>query len=156
MPSIEATVLVAQPSTELWRIVSDFGSVADWNPNLESSHLLSGPKRGVGTGRQCNLRDGKNSIQERITHWEEGRSLSLEITEGTMPLESATVEIRLEPTSHMETTVYLHMQFVPKGGWLGAVGAAVFMKPMMARMFRRLLAGLKEHAERPGVSQRAA
>jgi len=147
--------LDASPA-EVWSVLADFGNIAEWNPNLSASRLLGEQAGGVGTTRQCDLKDGKNYVRERVTTWEDGRRMEIDIYEGTMPLKSAIATIVLEPAGPRRTKVIASMSFVPKGGAVRKVATEVFMKPMMKHMFGRLVRGLKEHVEAQGETAQVA
>ena len=132
----------------LWSVLSDFENVADWNPTLQSAHLLGTQKRGVGASRQCTLNDGKNHVEERVIRWEEGRLLEIEIVDGTLPFRKASVLVELESESPKRTRVHMTTSFEPKGGALGSVAAEIVLKPMLRRLFGRLFDGLEAQLER--------
>ena len=154
MQEITIQSAVDAPIEQVWRVIADYGNVAVWNPNIKASRIIGEQAQGVGALRQCDLSDGKNYVQERITAWEEGKSLSLDVVDGTMPFEHAEFEVELEAAGSSQTKVHMKMRFKPKGGALGKVAAVVMIKPMMRRLFGKIAGGLKAHVE--GAAQTPA
>ncbi len=138
---------IEAPIADVWEIVADYGNVAVWNPLLRASRLLDGPPRGKGAERQCDMADGKNYLRERVTEWQEGQFVEVELYETTMPLSCALARVELEARGPSRTVVSMTMHFQPSGGALARSLAGLMMKPMFRRMFRKLASALKTHAE---------
>lgn len=131
----------------VWALLSDFAHIDFFNPNLLSSHLMPGsPPRGIGTVRQCNLKDGKNYIRERVTAWDEGKSYAIDIYEGTMPVKDAYTTLGLEPSMGGGSRLYMDFHYTPKFGPLGFVMDKVMLNRMMRGMLIKLLEGLSQKA----------
>lgn len=129
--------IVNAPPTAVWQSWDDFGGIAAFNPNLASSHLLGSQPTGRGATRQCDMKDGKNHIRERIIEYVPNEKMVIDIYEGTMPLKKAVATITLSSLGGDRTRVVMKMEFVPKFGPLGAL-----MVPMMKPQFRKMLQGL--------------
>ena len=140
---------IAASPAAVWRVLADFGGIASWNPNLRGSHLLEGSaNEGEGAMRQCDLSDGKNWIRERVVAWEEGRSLTVDIYEGTMPLQSASATLGVQPLPDGGSEAWMEFDYTVKMGVLGALMDVVMMKSMMRKNMDRLLEGLEEGSAR--------
>ena len=142
MADVTVNRTVNAPVADVWAAWDDFGAIERFNPNLKASYLIGdsadqGPPTGVGATRQCDLKDGRNHIRERIVDYAPERRMVVDIYDGTMPLESATATITFEPTAAERTRVTMRMDFRPKFGPLGTL-----MVPMMKPQFRRMLQGL--------------
>lgn len=138
MATVTVRRTVAAPPSEVWASWDDFGGIAAFNPNLRGSRLMPGSApTGLGATRQCDMKDGRNHIRERVTAYEPSRRMVVDIYEGTMPLKRAEATITLEPKGPRSTEVAMRMEFTPKFGPLGAM-----MVPMMRPQFRRMLQAL--------------
>jgi hypothetical protein len=149
MKSVTVTQDIDQSASSLWLTLRDFGAVARWNPNLKDSHLLAGsPACGVGATRHCDLADGRNYIRERIVTWEEGRSYTVDIYDGTMPLKSALATLTVEPLGPSRARAAMRLEYLPKFGALGWLLDVVMLRRMLRRQCEQVLQGL---AARPDV-----
>ena len=63
----------------------------------------------------------------------------------SMPLKSARAKFFIEPMNDVITTVGLRMEFELKFGPLGWLMAKVMMKPMLSKMFGKVLKSLEVH-----------
>ena len=62
-----------------------------------------------------------------------------------MPLRNARAKFFIEPMNDVITTVGLRMAVEPKVGPLGGLMAKVMMKPMLSKMFGKVLKSLEVH-----------
>lgn len=144
MRHLEITRTVTAAPEQVWSVLADFGQIGLWNPNLSGSHLLAGsPSEGVGATRQCDMSDGKNWIRERVTDWDPGRSYSVDIYEGSMPLKVARATLGVRDLGGGRSEAYMLFDYTPKLGLVGRVMDAVMLKSMMEKSIRRLLEGLE-------------
>lgn len=136
---------ISSPPEAVWRVLTDFGGIHRWNPNLKHAHLLEGShSRGLGARRHCLMSDGRNYIREEVIAWEEGRSYTVSIYEGTMPLERAEATLAVAPSPN-GATVSMTMRYVPKYGWLGWLFDWLMLRWMMRRLCGQVLRGLDQH-----------
>lgn len=138
MPSIVLHHTVDAPADQVWASWNDFGNVYKFNPVLSHSQLLAeSPKEGVGCSRECNMKDGKNWVRERIIDYSPNKSMTVDIYQGTMPLRKAQAVVEINPINAHKTDVKFTMRFEPKFGILGKM-----MVPMMKAQFRKMLGEL--------------
>ncbi len=89
---------IARPAATVWPLLSDFGSIDYFNPHVSESRILEGaPKTGLGAERHCDLKDGRNWVRERVVDWRPGAGYTVDIYEGTMPIEKITTSLGVEP-----------------------------------------------------------
>lgn len=156
MAKVTVTQIVNAPLENVWASWDDFGNIADFNPNLKSSHLLkNGIESGVGAKRQCDLADGKNYIREKIVEYVPQQKIVIDIYEGTMPLDSAIATLDFGRTGDGQTRVVMTMRFKPKFGLLGALMVPM-MKAQFSKMLQRLLDTNASHVEQGLQSVQAA
>lgn len=132
------------PAEKVWSVISQFQNVQHFHPLVEKSPMLSQHNEGVGAKRRCEFYD-KTSVVEEITHWEEGRSFTVELTEASMPLKKATASLSVRQINKKSSEISLEMDYVVKGGPLGWVMGTVMMRPMMQKMFTKVLKALEYH-----------
>ncbi len=138
MAEVKLSRIINAPVERVWNSWDDFGSIDLFNPNLNKSFLLPGSRKtGLGATRQCDLKDGKNYIQERITEYVPQRRMVVDIFNGTIPLKRAVAAIDIEAAGFDRSKVTFTMTFEPKYGLIGKL-----MTPMMKRQFGRLLGKL--------------
>ncbi len=125
------------PAGRLWEILSDFGNIHLFNPNVRASSVRGAKERGVGAVRRCDLY-GKGHLIEEITRWTEGEGFSLEIIDGTAPLKHAEVTFEVRPLGEASSSVSLTMDYTVKMGPLGWL----LDRLMVGRMLRGALGGL--------------
>lgn len=75
MTTIRKHVRIATPADEVWKIVSDAGSISDWFPTIQSSEAS-------GDTRSCELADGTQLTEEIVTSDDELRRFQYRITDG--------------------------------------------------------------------------
>lgn len=150
MTELTVTRTTEQPPARVWALLADYQRIAPWNPNVAASRLIDDSHpMGVGALRQCDLADGKNWIRERVTDWREGESYTVEIYEGTMPVQDAFATLGVRPLDDGGSEAYMTMRYQPKMGVMGKVMDVVMMRRMMTKMMGSLLAGLDQHAGDP-------
>jgi uncharacterized protein YndB with AHSA1/START domain len=148
MNEIRLSIVVDATPEEVWPALADFGGVATWNPGVKESHLTSEATQGVGTSRQCRLAP-MGIVRERVTEWDPGRMLAIEIYENeNIPgFRSAVATLRLAERGPSATEVSVEMAYSVGLGLVGATANALGMRRLFNRSLSRLLAGLKYHVE---------
>lgn len=133
------------PRSVVWEKLSDFGNVHIFHPTVEKSALVGGRQCGLGARRTCTFYDGKGQVEEEITGWQEGKSMSVALRDGSMPVKQAVIRFDLEEAGSNATRLTLHAEFEMKWGLLGKIMGPVMMKPMMKKMLGDVLDGLDTH-----------
>ena len=76
---ITRTVKINAPSNKVWDALADFGNVQNLSPNIASSYLMTEQPNGVGATRHCNFTMMGAEVDEKITQWDLGKSLTIEL-----------------------------------------------------------------------------
>lgn len=147
MTTVTKTVTIDAPTPQVWEAVANIGSIATWNPNVKRSQLTSDQPGGLGATRECQLAP-LGTVQERVTSWDEGRSLGIEIYERkNIPgLRQGDATIEIVPTGD-SSHVTIELNYEVGLGALGAGMNAVGMKRRFTKAVTGMLAGLKHHVE---------
>lgn len=141
MANVTVNRTISAPIETVWASWDDFGGIYKFNPNLNHSRLLEGSKStGQGAKRQCDINDGKNWIREEVVGYVPGRSMKINIYDGTMPLKQAIATLNFKRLGAERTEVTMSMSFEPKMGLLGKAMIPM-MKPKFKGMLNNLLAG---------------
>ena len=145
MATVSKTLRLAVPAEKAWAIISDYGAIHKYHPGVERSPILNGIERGVGAIRRCEFYDG-SSVVEKVISWQDGRSLTVELSGMSMPLKQAQAQLQVRQAGKGTSDVTITMDFTPKFGPLGWLMGQVMMKPMMRGMFTKVLQALETHA----------
>jgi Polyketide cyclase / dehydrase and lipid transport len=120
--------------------------VKDYNPTVLSAQLLGNGHVGVGTLRACELKP-KGKVLERVTIWEEGKAIGLEVVESDWPVTKMSWVTRITPQgggSVLSQDLQYGMKFGPFG-WLLNV---LVMKRNITKNVDAALSGLIQIAAR--------
>lgn len=80
MATIRHHARIERPPDEVWRVVSDAGSISTWFPLIEES-------RAEGGSRYCSLQGGGRLEEEIVTSDDELRRFQYRIVAGDLPVE---------------------------------------------------------------------
>ena len=138
------TRTIEAPAADVWHVLADFAHVDLHHPAVERVSMLSESQQGVGTTRICHFYDG-TSATETVTHWVEGESFRVDLSDFSMPVKRADAEMVVKADGPNRSSVTLTMNFEMKGGMLGGVAGGLVVRPMMQRMFKRVFDGLDLH-----------
>jgi hypothetical protein len=140
----------------VWRVLADLEGAAEWNPMLASSKLVGEARRGVGAVRESRLVEDGGHLHEKVIDWSEGKWLTTEITETTLPLKTATIMLGVEPAGAGRSTVVVVMEYEPKREALSRFGGVLALRGRMCHTSQRMIDGLKRAAEQALVATPAA
>lgn len=70
--------LAGEPQA-VWDVLADFGLLSSWARNVDHSCLLEHGDGGVGIGTSRRVQMGHNTLVERITDFEPGKTLGYDI-----------------------------------------------------------------------------
>lgn len=146
----------ASPAT-CWALMADFAHIDAFNPHLERSAILEGSPAvcGLGTARQCDLKDGRGYLRERVVDWQEGRSYTVDIIESTLPVDGTQTTLGLEPLGD-GTRLFVETRYQPRWGIAGSVLDVLLLRPTFASNLGGVIAGLAAMAEAREADTRVA
>jgi len=84
MASVEEHVRISAPADDVWTVVRDFGSIADWTPPITDATVDG---TGVGAERTLTLADGGQVVERLEALDDEARTLRYSIVEGPLPVQ---------------------------------------------------------------------
>jgi hypothetical protein len=103
----------------VWSLLADLEAVQRYNPGVRDAKIQGAQRTGVGAVRVCELQP-KGRVVERVTHWEEGRALGLEVAESDWPIHFMRWVTRVEPRpggARISQELEYRVKFGPLG-WL--------------------------------------
>ena len=125
---------INQSIDKIWNVISNFGNIDRYHPEVAKSELQSEITHGLGAVRKCVFNNGGSSI-EKVIQWIDGSTLTVELSEMSMPLKSASGFTSLKAIDDRTTQVTIGMNYIFKYGLFGAFIGHFIMKPMMLKMF---------------------
>jgi hypothetical protein len=145
MTIIEHEVFAACRPERVWALLEDLEAVQQYNPGVRTASLEGPQRSGVGARRSCELLP-KGRVVERVTHWEDGRALGLEVAESDWPIRFMRWVTRIE-AHERGTRVTQTLEYRLKFGPLGWVIDRLVMKRKFTLTLDAVFASLVRHAE---------
>ncbi len=147
MTTAQRTRTIAVPHGRVWPLIEDFGGVYRFNPFIKSTTATSTPGTcSLGDTRRCEFYSGSSYVEEELTHIDPGKSITIKLTAGSMPLTEAIAIIEAIPVGENQTRLRMNMNFKAKGGPLSPI-VGLLMKPMMLFMLGKMLKSMEQHLE---------
>lgn len=145
MTTIHHEILAACPPERVWALLADLEAVQRYNPGVRLAAIVGPQRTGVGARRCCELVP-KGRVVERVTHWEAGRAVGLELDEHDWPIHYMRWVTRIEP--HEEgTRVTQSLAYQVKFGPFGWLLDQMVMKRKLTATLDAVFASLARHAE---------
>ncbi|MEO6629298.1 MAG: SRPBCC family protein [Aquihabitans sp.] len=81
MTEVFRTRNIAGTPAEVWEVLSDFGAISKWAPNVDHSSLQQQPGGPdlASLGLVRRIQTGRRTLLERVVRWDEPRALAYEI-----------------------------------------------------------------------------
>ncbi len=144
MQQISKIATIHAPLAQVWETIADVGSIAQWHPGVERSPVLSNHPRGLGATRRVELYDGSSAVEE-VTSWEDGSSLTVTMSEFTMPFTFGAATFSVKADGKDRTEVTMTMNYSMKYGLFGWLMNALMLKRIIAKLLQTVLEGLNHH-----------
>jgi len=129
----------------VWALLSDLEAVQRYNPGVRAAGIDGQQRTGVGARRFCELVP-KGRVVERVTHWEDGRAIGLEVAESEWPIHFMRWVTRLEPLEGA-TRITQSLEYRVKFGGIGWMLDNLVMKRKLSSALDQVFASLVERAE---------
>ena len=129
----------------MWALLSDLEAVQHYNPTVRAAAVQGSQRAGVGATRACDLKP-KGRVVERVTHWEDGRAVGLEIAESDWPIHFMRWVTRVEPDGG-GTRIKQELEYKVKFGPAGWLLDRLVMKRKLTATLDDVFAALVKHAE---------
>ena len=133
------------PPEHVWALLSDLEAVERYNPTVRTATVQGARRTGVGAERACELVP-KGRVVERVTHWEDGRAVGLEVAESDWPIHFMRWVTRLEPAG-ATTRITQSLEYKVKFGPVGWLLDNLVMKRKLTSTLDKVFASLVKQAE---------
>lgn len=108
--------------------------------------MVQGARRtGIGAERACELVP-RGRVVERVTQWEDGRAVGLEVAESDWPIHFMRWVTRIEPAGS-STRITQSLEYKVKFGPVGWLLDTLVMKRKLSSTLDDVFASLVKHAE---------
>jgi hypothetical protein len=148
MTIIHHEVLAACPPERVWALLADLEAVQHYHPGVRRAAVDGAQRTGIGARRSCELLP-KGRVVERVTHWEDGSALGLEVAESDWPIQFMRWVTRIEP-HEQGTRITQSLEYQVKFGPLGWLLDRLVMKRKLTTTLDAVFASLVRHAEEDG------
>ena len=145
MTTIQHEIRANCAPERVWALLSDLTAVASYNPSVRAAALTGNLKGGVGAERACDLLPN-GRVVERVTHWDEGRALGLEVAESDWPIHYMRWVTRVAPASN-GSVITQDLEYRVKFGPLGWLLDRLVMKRKLTATLDSVFENLVKHAE---------
>jgi uncharacterized protein YndB with AHSA1/START domain len=145
MTTIHHEIHAACPPERVWALLADLEAVQQYNPGVRSAVVQGAQRSGVGARRSCDLLP-KGRVVERVTHWEEGRALGLEVAESDWPIHFMRWITHIEPSAE-GARITQALEYKVKFGPIGWLLDRLMMKRKLTATLDDVFASLVRHAE---------
>ena len=145
MTTIHHQIEAACPPERVWDMLSDLEAVKHYNPTVRAAAVKGSQRTGVGAQRVCEL-DPKGRVVERVTHWEQGRAVGLEVAESDWPIRFMRWVTRIEPKGG-GSLISQRLEYELKFGPLGWLLDKLVMKRKLTTTLDDVFARLAKRAE---------
>jgi hypothetical protein len=145
MTTIRHEVHAACPPAQIWALLADLEAVERYNPGVRRAAIQGTQRSGVGARRSCELAP-HGRVVERVTHWEEGRAVGLEVIESDWPIQFMRWVTHVEP-SPGGSRIFQSLDYAVKFGPLGWLLDQLVMKRKLTASLDGVFASLAKHAE---------
>jgi carbon monoxide dehydrogenase subunit G len=141
------SVLINAPKAKVWEVLADIGNVSKLSKGVVKSYLTSDKKNGLDATRHCDLAQFGAQVEERITAWKEGESMTINIYERkNLPL-MVDVNGSFELKEEGDKTRLIGVFEYKMTNFIGTIMNTFVMKPANKKGWRSFLAGVKHHIE---------
>lgn len=147
MTTISREIEINVPKKEVWKVISKIGNICDASPGVERSYITSKQQEGVGTTRHCDFIMNRATVEEKVTEWNEGESLKIDVFElnnlpGIKTME-ASFKIRENGKSSFLTAT---LSYTMKNFAFNIMNN-LMLKKANTKLWESVLAGHKKHIE---------
>lgn len=144
---IKREITINQSIQNVWKALADFGNICHGHPAVSKSYITSTQKLGIGATRHCDFTMMGASAEEKVTEWNEGKNIKIEVTElKKMPgIKTMALDLAIRE-SDSNTILSGTMVYSMKNAFFNVMNT-LMMKNMNAKLLDGILAGHKLYIE---------
>jgi hypothetical protein len=145
--TIKREIEINQSKDKVWDALADFGNICHGHPAVSKSFITSSQKEGVGATRHCDFTMMGASAEEKVTEWNEGKNIKIEVLELKKMPGIKTMVLDLAIRNQGEKTILTStMAYSMKNGFFNMMNS-LMMKKMNAKLLNGIMAGHKLYIE---------
>jgi hypothetical protein len=134
------------PPDRVWDVLADLEAVARYNPSVRSASIRGELRTGVGAERACELAPS-GRVLERVTVWEPGRAVGLEVVESDWPIRFMRWVTRVD-AAEGGCVILQDLEYEVKFGALGRLLDRWMMKRRLTSTLDEVFRSLVAYASR--------
>ncbi len=147
MTTISREIEIDASKEAVWQALAKFGDICHASPGVLKSHVTSEQQEGVGATRHCDFAMNGATAEERVTQWQEGESLTIEVYDlkkmpGIDKMEAA-FNVRTESN---KTILRADLSYSMKNVLFDAMNS-MMVKKMNTKLWNSVVAGHKKYIE---------
>lgn len=144
---IARKVAINASKEKVWEVLADFGNVQNLSPNIAKSYTTGDQPNGLGAERHCDFVAMGSQVEERITEWNEGTSMKIDIYERkNLPMVTGMGAEFVLSEENGQTIVTGTMEYRMSNAIGGFLNNTV-MKKMNTKAWIDFMAGIKHNIE---------
>lgn len=145
MARVTKSRVVKASAQQVWNVIGNYTNIHVFHPFVKDVDQLSEGAYGLGASRQCNLYN-QSSIVETVTHWEEGRSYTVQTGDQPMfGVTTGTMSVHFIDATTSKVTV--DTTYTPKWGVLGKILDLLVLRMGVSYALSRVLKSLQHYME---------
>ena len=145
MTTIHHDLHAACTPDRVWKLLADLEAVKRYNHTVKEVAIVGEQRDGVGARRSCQLLPS-GRVLERVTHWEQGSALGLEVAESDWPVHFMRWVTRIAP-DEAGTRITQTLEYRMKLGPVGWLLDKLVMRRKLTHTLDRVLGQLAREAE---------
>ncbi|WP_158224694.1 SRPBCC family protein [Agaribacterium haliotis] len=142
---VSAMTKINADRATVWQALEEFDDVYRWAPGVSESYAIGEEKLGIGHGRHCKI-DGFGGIDEYITEWNPGQSLSYSVTP-VGPLHRSNSQWRLTDAGAGSTQLTICLNYELRFGVFGKMMHKLMVRKKLESALPSTLQALKTRIE---------
>ncbi len=145
--SFKRAIEINASKDKVWKALADFGNICHGHPAVDTSHVTSKQKEGIGATRHCDFNIMGASAEERIVDWNEGKNIKIEVYElRKMPgIKTTTLDFSIQENGN-DTLLTATMEYSMKNVAFDLMNT-LMMKGMNSKLLDGIVAGHKKYIE---------
>ena len=147
MTTISREIEINASKEEVWKAIAKFGDICHGSPGVLKSHVTSQQQEGIGATRHCDFAMMGATAEEKITAWNEGESMSIEVYElKKMPgIKTMNADFSVR-TENDKTILRADLHYDMQNMFFRMMNT-LMMKGMNTKNWNAVLAGHKKYIE---------
>jgi hypothetical protein len=146
--TFKKSIEIKEEKSNVWLKLADFGNVCHGHPSVTKSFITSEQKEGIGATRHCDFNMMNASAEERVTIWNEGKNITIEVVELKKMPGILTMQMDLSIESKGQNTILTATMTYSMKNVMFDIMNSIMMKKMNSKLLNGILAGHKLYIEK--------